>query len=77
MQVRYAACVAARAFLLAAGDSAPQYYTHILPHLCFNRHDVAEGVRSYSLDTWRLVMGDRGRFWVARCMPQVRPWCVS
>ena len=70
-QVRYAACVAARAFLQAAGDQAASYYPLILPHLCFNRHDVAEGVRNFSLDTWRLVMGDSGRSHLAQCMPQV------
>lgn len=71
-QVRYAACVAARAFMLALGDRRSEFYPRLLPHLCFNRHDVAEGVRSYSQDTWRLVMGSEGPSWVAKCMPQVR-----
>ncbi len=71
MQVRYAACVAARAFMLSLGDARTAFYPDLLPHLCFNRHDVAEGVASYSRDTWRLVMGSEGRDWVARCMPQV------
>jgi hypothetical protein len=70
-QVRYAACVAARAFMLAAGNSAERFYPTLLPPLAFNRYDVAEGVASYSRDTWRLVMGDRGRAAVAACLPQV------
>jgi len=65
--------VAARAFMLALGDRRSEFYPLLLPHLCFNRHDVAEGVRSYSQDTWRLVMGSEGPCWVAKCMPQVQP----
>lgn len=71
-QVRYAACVAARAFMLAAGDGRADFYPALLPPLCFNRHDVAEGVRGYSLETWRLVLGGEGPAWVARCLPQAR-----
>ena len=33
----------------ALGPGAERYYPALLPHLCFNRYDVAEGVRSYSL----------------------------
>ncbi len=72
-QVRYAACVAARAFMLAAGDGRAEFYPALLPPLCFNRHDVAEGVRGYSLETWRLVLAGEGPAWVARCLPQARP----
>lgn len=32
---------------------------------------MAEGVRLYSQETWRTVMGDSGREWVAKCAPQV------
>ena len=71
-QVRYAACVAARAFMLAAGNGAERFYPTLLPALAFNRYDVAEGVASYSRDTWRLVMADRGRAAVAACLPQAR-----
>ncbi|KAK9917751.1 hypothetical protein WJX75_007815 [Coccomyxa subellipsoidea] len=70
-QVRYAACVAVRAFMLSLGDARTAFYPMLLPHLCFNRHDVAEGVASYSQESWRLVMGSEGRAWVAKCMPQV------
>ncbi|KAK9823094.1 hypothetical protein WJX72_000228 [[Myrmecia] bisecta] len=70
-QVRYAACVATRAFMEAAEGFREEYFPIILPHMCLNRYDVAEGVRSYSQDTWRLIMGQEGRHWVARCAPQV------
>ena len=69
--MRFAACCAARAFLLGAGAARERLYPALLPHLCFNRYDVAEGVAAYSRDTWRLVVGDQGRAWVARCLPQV------
>lgn len=77
MQVRLAACVAARAFMLAAGDARAAYFPALLPPLCFNRHDVAEGVRAYSAETWRLVLGTEGPAWVARCLPHVRAPPVS
>ena len=76
-QVRLAACVAARAFMLAAGDARAVYFPALLPPLCFNRHDVAEGVRAYSAETWRLLLGTEGPAWVARCLPQVRAPPVS
>ena len=62
----------ARAFLLAAEGFQEAYFPSILPHLCFNRYDVAEGVRSYSLDTWKLVMKDTGPRQVALHANQVR-----
>ena len=41
---------------------------------CQRRYYVAEGVRLYSQETWRTVMGDSGRDWVAKCAPQVGSW---
>ena len=55
----------------AAEGFREAYFPQILPHLCFNRYDVAEGVRSYSLDTWKLIMKDSGPLWVAKCIDQV------
>ena len=57
--------------MLALGADKERYFTQLLPSLCFNRYDVAEGVSMYSQATWRQVMGDEGRTWVARCLPQV------
>ncbi len=73
LQVRFAACVAARAFMQALGPARELQYPALLPHLCFNRYDIAEGVRSYSNETWQLVMGSEGLDWVARCIKQVIP----
>lgn len=57
--------------MLALGTGKEAYLPGLLPHLCFNRYDVAEGVSAYSQATWRQVMGNEGRTWVARCLPQV------
>ena len=57
--------------MLALGADKDRYFAQLLPSLCFNRYDVAEGVSVYSQATWRQVMGDEGRTWVARCLPQV------
>lgn len=72
LQVRYAACVCARSFMLAAEGFQEEYFPVILPHLCFNRYDVAEGVRYYSLETWKLVLKDQGPRQVANHISQAR-----
>ena len=38
---------------------------------------MAEGVRLYSQETWRLVMGERGREEVAKCAPQVVAYYIE
>ena len=75
VQVRYAACVCARSFLVAAGDFKDEFFHAVLPHLCFNRYDVAEGVRYYSLDTWKLIMQSDGPKRVAQHIDQVEKLC--
>ena len=72
LQVRYAACVCARSFLIAAGDDKERYFPSLLPHLCFNRYDAAEGVRFYSLETWKLIMQTSGPQMVAKYINEVR-----
>jgi len=59
-QVRYAASVAARAFVEKAADQCEPFYPELLGPMCLNRHYVAEGVRLYSQDTWRALCGPRG-----------------
>lgn len=67
-QVRLAASVATRAFvtsIVAEADAAAggvgcgvpdeRRFALLVPGMCLNRYYVAEGVRVYSLDTWRLV----------------------
>ena len=76
-QVRYAASVATRTFLLAAKPYHETVLPMVLPHICLNRYYVAEGVRLYSQETWQLVMGDQGRVWVAKCAPTVVSYYVE
>lgn len=61
-QVRYAASITVRAFLRKLGHEAKEvYYPSLVPRLCFNRYFVAERVQKHSQETWRLVMGEKGR----------------
>ena len=61
-QVRFCACVAARTLLQAfTADEREMVYGDLLPRMCLNRHYVAEGVRQYSHETWRTVVGQDGR----------------
>ncbi|KAG7667191.1 hypothetical protein NADE_003012 [Nannochloris sp. 'desiccata'] len=76
-QVRYAASVATRTFLLAAKPYHEIVLPMVLPHICLNRYYVAEGVRLYSQETWQLIMGDQGRLWVAKCAPTVVSYYVE
>lgn len=59
-QVRYAASVAARAFVEKSGEEKPRYYPDLLAPMCLNRHYMAEGVRLYSQQTWREMCGSQG-----------------
>lgn len=66
-QVRYAASISVRAFLLKLNDqNREEYYPDLVPRLCFNRYYVAERVQKHSQETWQLVMGDQGRHIVAK-----------
>ena len=57
-QVRYAASLATRCFLLKCPvESRAAHYKLLLPRMCLNRYYVAEGVRIYSQETWKLVLG--------------------
>ena len=61
-QVRYASSVATRHFLLNLPEEfKKQQYPLLIPRMCLNRHYVAEGVRIYSLETWKQVAGSQGK----------------
>ncbi|KAK9841641.1 hypothetical protein WJX74_009256 [Apatococcus lobatus] len=70
-QVRFAACVATRAFMQGCEGFREDFYPLLLPHMCLNRYDVAEGVRTYSQATWVAILGQNGRSWIGQCFPQV------
>lgn len=72
MQVRLAACHAARAVLQSCDPHLKQELLPILlPQLCFNRWHESDGVRLYSQDTWQQVTAGQGPSWLAQCLPQV------
>lgn len=59
-QVRYAASVTTREFFMKV-DRPQDFYTQLVPPMCLNRYYMAEGVKLYSQDTWKLLMKDTGR----------------
>jgi len=59
-QVRYAASVAVRAFVEKAGSKKSDFFPMLLGPMCLNRHYVAEGVKLYSQETWRMMCGPAG-----------------
>ncbi|CAI2359487.1 unnamed protein product [Moneuplotes crassus] len=82
-QVRFASCCAARAYYSFAktNDFLRQEYDKVLiPRLCLNRYYVAEGVRNYSIETWRQVAEEKGielvidnveyicQFYISQCL---------
>jgi hypothetical protein len=69
--VRYAASVAVRSFLIANTDTKTEYYPVLLPAMCLNRLYVAEGVKLYSQQTWREVVGMQGKELVCEHMQNV------
>lgn len=72
VQVRLAACHAARALLQHCDSNLKQeLLPMLLPQLCFNRWHESDGVRLYSQDTWQQVMQGQGPSWLAQCLPQV------
>ena len=57
---------------MALGPEAQRWDAQMLPRLCYNRHDAAEGVRRHAQQTWQLVVGMQGRERLAACLPQVQ-----
>jgi len=78
-QVRYAASVAARSFMMKAADEQHRFYPELLGLMCLNRHYVAEGVRLYSQQTWRTVCGPQGgaRLLVANFDPVIAAYAEA
>lgn len=73
-QVRYAASQAVRAFYTIAkedGSLKDKYDALLVPRMCLNRYYVAEGVKIYSNETWRLVHGDQGRQTICKYAKEV------
>jgi hypothetical protein len=68
-QVRLKACGAVRSFAIALKQQllpttavihSNYYWNDLIPRLCFNRYHVAEGIRNFSLETWKLIVENQG-----------------
>ncbi len=62
-QVRFAASRATRAYYKFGKTNESlraEWDTLMLPRMCLNRYYVAEGVRNYSIETWKQVVDDKG-----------------
>lgn len=70
-QVAHAAAAAARAFMTRSRAFHDKFFPLILPVLCFSRHNVAEGVKKFSQETWRIVVDTRGRALVSKHIDDV------
>ncbi|CAI5730850.1 unnamed protein product [Hyaloperonospora brassicae] len=77
-QVRYAASIAARTFLLKLQDEGRKAYLPILlPRLCLNRYYIAERVQKYSQESWELIVGTHGRELVATYANEIVDYYVE
>ncbi|CAI8014836.1 hypothetical protein GBAR_LOCUS9256 [Geodia barretti] len=71
--------VATRVFLtqLPSLEAREPYFPSLLPPLCLNRHYVAEGVRLYCQETWKLVTEMKGVQLVEKYIAQVVEFYIS
>ncbi|CAI8043758.1 hypothetical protein GBAR_LOCUS24277, partial [Geodia barretti] len=78
-QVRMSSSVATRVFLtqLPSLEAREPYFPSLLPPLCLNRHYVAEGVRLYCQETWKLVTEMKGVQLVEKYIAQVVEFYIS
>ena len=77
-QVRLAASTAARAFLSSLAENIRGvFYPVLLPRICLNRYYLAEGVRIYSQNTWRMIAGQRGKVLVEKYICQTVEYYVE
>jgi len=77
-----AASVLCRVFLttlvrIGDDDSVRDTYPALLPRMCLNRFYLAQGVKLYSHETWKLVMKDQGVDLVASYLPAVCRYYVK
>jgi len=78
-QVRLAASVATRQFLQTLPDSQSRekFYPKILPAMCLNRYYVAEGVRIYSQQSWKTLVGTEGKHMVEKYITETVEFYIS
>ena len=81
-QVRYASSLCSRSFFLVikrCEDQSPydHFNSELVPRMCLNRYYVAEGVRNYSIETWKQVFGDRGKQMVCDYAEPIAQFYIS
>ncbi|XP_078313834.1 uncharacterized protein LOC111130281 [Crassostrea virginica] len=78
-QVRLASSVATRKFLqsLPTEEVKAKFYPILIPRMCLNRYYVAEGVRIYSQDTWRMVTEGAGKHLVEKYIDDVVAYYIE
>ncbi|XP_048737561.2 uncharacterized protein LOC125652410 [Ostrea edulis] len=78
-QVRLASSVATRKFLqsLPTEEAKAKFYPTLIPRMCLNRYYVAEGVRIYSQDTWRMVTDGDGKHLVEKYIDYVVSYYIE
>jgi len=78
-QVRMAGSVATRQFLtsLPSEESRSKFYPMLIPRMCLNRYYVAEGVRIYNQETWRIITQGEGRTLVKTYISEVVDYYVA
>ena len=54
-----------------------KYDPTLVPRMCMNRYYVAEGVKIYSNETWRLVHGEKGREIICKYAKEVCEFYIS
>ncbi len=77
-QVRFAASVANRTLLGSLREAdREERYSLLLPRMCLNCHYLAEGVKLYSQETWRMFLGTNGVKAVTRHITSVVDYYVE
>ncbi|CAH0474012.1 unnamed protein product [Peronospora belbahrii] len=77
-QVRYAASIATRSFLLKLQEQGRKACLPILlPRMCLNRYYIAERVQKYSQESWKMIVGNRGRELVATYANEIVDYYVE
>jgi len=77
-QVRLAASVATRQFFQDFDTNDKKlYFKTLLPPMCMNRYYLAEGVKLYNQESWRLILGDQGRANVALFINEIVDFYVK
>eukprot|EP01147_Barroeca_monosierra_P004861 gene4864-6883_t len=60
-QVRMASSVATRCFFMGMQEETrKEFFPLLIPRMCLNRYYVAEGVKLYSQESWRIVSNGNG-----------------